>query len=605
MYLIPKPREIVQSEGFFTMEFDGRILIDSSCGEKAYEYACLLKEEMEASMGFGLSITRGASDKKGVLLQEDPSLGQEEYLLKISKDGVRITGGTERGLLYGVQTLRQILRQEGMCLPHLTVRDYPSIEKRGYHYDVTRGRIPTLSYLKKLVDRMAFYKMNQLQLYIEHSFLFEGMSEVWRDDTPLTAEDIMELDAYCRRLNIELVPSISCFGHLYKVLSTTTYAHLCELPGAQEQPFSLVGRMAHHTIDVTNEESFRFIQKRIEDFIPLFTSEYFNIGADETFDLGKGRSKELADREGTDRIYLDFVKRICQFLVEKGKRPMFWGDIICEFPDAIKELPSQTICLNWGYDRNQSDEPVRKLAQAGAVQYVCPGVNGWNQFVADLEAAYENTRRMCVYAISYDAEGVLLTEWGDYGHINHPELEIPGMIYGAAFSWNPEIPDFESINRSISRVEYDDRSEKLVNVIAQIAPCWTFDWRAAVRYKEGVEKCFPQEWTAGKETVDRLKKIREELGKVQKKMPSGGRQIIYACLVGMRGMELFERVGAILGAGRLQTEPANPDKAGVLACELEEWFLFYKQIWRSIGREGELFRIQDVVFWYADLLRQL
>ena len=55
---------------------------------------------------------------------------------------------------------------------------------------------------------MAYYKMNQLQLYIEHTFLFRDFSEIWRDDTPLTAEEIMELDQYCLERGIELVPSL-------------------------------------------------------------------------------------------------------------------------------------------------------------------------------------------------------------------------------------------------------------------------------------------------------------------------------------------------------------------------------------------------------------
>ena len=59
----------------------------------------------------------------------------------------------------------------------------------------------------------------------------------------------------------------------------------------------------------------------------------FNICADETFDLGKGKSRAAAEEKGVDRIYIDFVKALCDFLVENGRRPMFWGDIICGFPE--------------------------------------------------------------------------------------------------------------------------------------------------------------------------------------------------------------------------------------------------------------------------------
>ena len=113
---------------------------------------------------------------------------------------------------------------------------------------------------EKLADRMAFYKLNQMQLYIEHTFLFRDFSEIWRDDTPLTAEEILELDRYCLERGIELVPSLSTFGHLYKVLGSKHYSHLCELEGSEAMPFSLRGRMHHHTINVSSPESAGFIK---------------------------------------------------------------------------------------------------------------------------------------------------------------------------------------------------------------------------------------------------------------------------------------------------------------------------------------------------------
>lgn len=93
-------------------------------------------------------------------------------------------------------------------------------------------------------------------------------------------------------------------------------------------PFSLRGRMHHHTINVTDPESLEFIKGKIREFMPLFTSRQFNICADETFDLGKGKSRAAAEEKGVDRIYIDFVKALCEFLVENGRRPMFWGGIL-------------------------------------------------------------------------------------------------------------------------------------------------------------------------------------------------------------------------------------------------------------------------------------
>ena len=145
----------------------------------------------------------------------------------------------------------------------------------------------------------------------------------------------MELDAYCAKLNIELVPSLSSFGHLYELLRTKTYAHLCELPDSDKEPFGLIARMQHHTIDTTNEESYQLITKMIAEFMPLFTSKYFNICADETFDLGKGRSKKkTADEIGTQRMYIDFLKKLCDFVISKG-RFQCSGEIL--FPVPLRQ----------------------------------------------------------------------------------------------------------------------------------------------------------------------------------------------------------------------------------------------------------------------------
>ena len=611
MYIIPEPQEMEFLEGTYTIRFDHKIVVDVSCGPEAYEYAKMLQEELRACMGYGPAVTRGRSGKTAVTLTVDAALGEEEYRLTAGVDGIGITGGANRGLLYGVQTLRQIVRQAGACVPCMRIHDFPDIRNRGFYHDVTRGRVPTLSYLKGLADNLAFYKINQMQLYIEHSYLFEDLSEMWRDDTPLTAQDILELDAYCRKLQIELIPNISCFGHLYKLLRTKTYEHLCELPGAGGQPFGFVDRMMHHTIDVTNEESLAFLKGLIEEFMPLFTSVHFNIGADETFDLGKGRSLAEAERVGVKRLYIDHVRKLCGFLVEKGKIPMFWGDIVCDFPEVIKELPKQTICLNWGYDREQSDESTRKLAEAGAVQYSCPGVSGWNQFVNRLDVAYENIKRMCTYARQYHTEGVLTTDWGDYGHINHPDLGIPGRIYGAAFSWNGKIPSFEEMNRRISQVEFGDRSGELVSVMAKIADSQVFDWWKAVYYKErGVDALSEKELAAvadGMAGVDaalrKLMDIEEQIRRMMAVLPARTNEMLHACLVAVRGAELFQKIGAVIAAGVQHRETAATADGVQLAAELEEWFMFYKEVWRSVSRESELYRIEEVVFWYADLLR--
>lgn len=656
MYIIPRPQQWYQKEGTFTLKYDRRIVLNSNCPPEVYEDAQMLQQDLEEYAGFCTTISCGIPENGDICLQLGEHMKEQEYTLLVQAHGICITGGSAVGIFYGIQTLRQIIEQCGCCIPYTIIVDQPKILHRGFYHDVTRGRIPTMDYLKKLVDRMAFYKLNQLQLYMEHTFLFRGFSEVWRDDTPLTAEDILELDAYCRKRHIELVPSIACFGHLYKVLRTKTYGELCEMPGMEKEPFGFVDRMRHHTLDVSNPESIQLVKALIDEFMPLFTSQYFNICADETFDLGKGKSAALAEEKGTQRLYLDFVKELCEYVVSKGKTPMFWGDIICEFPEAVQELPKETICLNWGYDTDWPEDSTRKLSEAGARLYNCPGVSGWDQLVNQIRVSYENISRMCQYASNYHAEGLLNTDWGDCGHINHPDFSLPGMIYGAAFSWNLEIPEFEDINRQISRVAYGDETETLASVLARISESWKFTWRNMVDFLEqdGLKLAQMGNPTDRKALLDELEKlvkieepavyqqaaqeletIQQELYAAVSHLPVGRRGKIRAYLIAVQGMILLQKIGAVLAdfialmeaqgkepaedqavqsdinmendikriPEHQETENAHREEQWNLAEDLEYWLYDYKKLWRSVSKEAELHRIEHVICQYADWLR--
>ena len=615
MYIIPNPHSIKYNDETFTIKYRSRIVIDVECSVAVFSYAKLLQKELEQKLGFTVAITKGAIELGSIYLKQVAALSHSEYTLSVETDGIFLHGGSEEAILYGIQTLRQIIAQKGAHLNGLYIHDYPDIAHRGYYLDATRGRIPTLSYLKAFADKLSYYKINQLQLYIEHSFLFKDLSEVWRDDTPLTAEEIMELDSYCADLKIELVPSIATFGHLHKLLSTKTYSHLCELPDSDRQPFSFDDRMMHHTIDAGNPESMALVKRLIDEYQPLFRSKQFNLCADETFDLGKGRTKDLAEQKGVDTLYIEYVKELCEYLVAKGIRPMFWGDIVCGFPEAIKQLPEETICLNWGYEPDQSEESTRLLHQAGAVQYLCPGVSGWNQFINQLQNGYENIIRMCSYAHKYHALGLLNTDWGDFGHINHPEFSTSGMIYGAAFSWNSNILGRQEINRQISRLEYGDDSEDFVDLISMIAPNTVFEWYHIVCYYELEAKGataedkkqyltsldFAKVGTAN----DKLEEIIQALYLNIHLLSEDKRRVVKPYILAAEGIQIFNSIAATIMQRRYQIPNAAAVDPSELAGRLENWFHQYKGIWRSVSKESELYRLQALILWYADELRTI
>lgn len=622
MYILPKPEKVSWKENQYCLKYDTGIVIDAKISAKdvefIYEYARLLQQEILESTGLKPAIRREHFGKvKGEIhltCSGTGESGDESYSLQIEEAQIVIAAGTTAGVLYGVQTLRQIFRQAGAVLPCVEIADAPKIADRGLSYDVTRGRVPTLEELKRQADFCSFYKMNQLQLYVEHSYMFREFSEMWRYNTPLTAEEIMELDAYCKKLHIELIPSLASFGHMYEVLHTKSYAHLCELENSDKDVYSLVGRMAHHTVDVSNPDSFSMVTARIEEFMGLFSSSYFNICADETFDLCKGRSKALGEEKGVKRVYLEFLNRLCDFLMERGKIPMFWGDVLIERPELLSELPENAVLLNWEYGPHVTEDNVKILSDAGVKNlYLCPGVQSWNHLINKHSDAYANISGMCRNAHKYGARGVLNTEWGDLGHIAHSEFSSIGQIYGAAFSWSDSICEEEEINRAISVIQYGDRKEAIVALFRELADMETVNWWHAVQYKEqhNLEEIL---FTGSEESAeDRLRRadaflqgneaVLQKLYAVLAELPERTRRDVSAYILMGEGQKLLTMTGKVLcehGAG----EKLSCD-CKELAVKWEYWLAEYGKLWRSVAKESELFRVTEIISWYADLLRDL
>lgn len=184
MYILPIPQKLKMKEGKFWISYDSEICINKKSSAAGYRYAGMLQQELLDSAGVKLNITKGISDNHAIYLNYMEGLEAQEYRVGISESQICLQASTDCGMLYAIQTLRQIIRQEGLAIPCLDISDYPQIRNRGLYYDVTRCRIPTLDYMKKLVDTLSFYKINQLHLYIEHTYMFKRLSEVWRDDTP-------------------------------------------------------------------------------------------------------------------------------------------------------------------------------------------------------------------------------------------------------------------------------------------------------------------------------------------------------------------------------------------------------------------------------------
>jgi hexosaminidase len=364
----------------------------------------------------------------------------QSYRLHADGGRVRIVAADAAGLYYGVCTLEQLIEisanGDGRArVPAVAIDDAPDFAQRGVMLDVSRDKVPTMQTLFELVERLASLKVNQLQLYVEHTFAYEGHEKVWREASPFTAAEMKALDAFCRQRHIELVPNQNSFGHMHRWLVHEPYRALAECPEGFEHPWNPTREP--YGLCPVDPKSLQLVGDLYDQLLPNFTSSMFNVGCDETIDLGAGRSKEACETQGTERVYLDYLRKVHSLVRERGRRMQFWGDIIIKRPELIPELPADAIAMEWGYEASHPfAEHLAQFAAAGLEFYVCPGTSSWNSIAGRTHNALGNIRNAIRTGLEHGASGVLNTDWGDNGHLQPLCVSYLGLLAGAALSWN-------------------------------------------------------------------------------------------------------------------------------------------------------------------------
>jgi hypothetical protein len=382
------------------------------------------------------------------------------YSLTVAADGIKIGYHDEEGLRAAVATLRQLFREYGRRIPCAIIHDYPDFPHRGVMLDVSRGRVPRLETLFELASQLADFKINEFQLYTEHTFAYRNYSEVWRDWGALTGEDILKLDAHCRKLGIELVPNQNSFGHLRYWLAYPPLKRLAETSAAwPDQGGAFLRQPA--TLASNNPGTLPFLRSLYDELLPNFTSNRFNVGCDETWDLGRGQSEALCKKIGKGQVYVDFLKKIYRETRARKKQMLFWGDIILHYPELVKELPRDVVALNWGYEANHPFEKEAAIfARSKVPFYVCPGTSTWMTLIGRHDTALANLKAAALVGRKHGAIGYLNTDWGDGGHMQPLAASYIPYVAGAALSWCAASYDENLLVPVANRDIFEDPSGK-------------------------------------------------------------------------------------------------------------------------------------------------
>ncbi len=608
MNIIPMPAKIKIKNGTCALNEKTSIILDQDKPLIPLEGPLLLTDTLAQALCRRPVLTRSNNPGGNAIFLTVAGAGDaQSYKMTVEKDGVTITGDGLPGLFYGIQTLRQMIAEYGAELPCCTITDTPDFPVRGFYHDTTRGKVPKLETLFELADKMAYYKLNHLELYVEHTFAFAEMSDVWAGSDPLTAEEILRLDEYCKKRCIDLVPSLSTFGHCYHLLCSKRREHLNELDiKASELPFYFYDRMAHYTLNCSDAGSFKLVEGMIAKFSPLFSSKYFNICCDETFDLGTGRNAAKAKKHGKVRLYLDFLEKIVGAVRKQDKIPMLWGDVVLHEPGLIPEFPKGTIALNWDYSAKCQYRPCEPFAENKIPFYVCPGVHGWNNFFNDINAACENIWNYAAAGRKNGAAGFLNTDWGDYGHVNLFFNSMHGMIYGAAVSWNVDAAkDTAAFDEAFSSLELGADSAAAVEIARAISAANSVNWGHVVRWYESVRRGNP-EAEAIKQITDcaDLGKLSASIKKMEKLIPALTLKLNSAKTAPLNVRELVTGARGALLMHRIAQSVCRRDKTSAwkTADEIRFFEKDLSEVWHCRNKPSEYYRVKETLSGMAVIL---
>jgi hexosaminidase len=409
----------------------------------------------------GVSFVAARAQKEALQrngLAFDAAMHDEGYaIVPDSRGGLLVIAETPAGFFYGAQTVKQLIRGSGkdtvLLIP--TIRDWPAMPHRALSDDWSRGPLPNMDFLKREIRTLAAYKYNLFSPYFEHTFAYSSTPVAAFPGGAFTPDQARELVAYAAKYHITIIPEQEAFGHLHHVLKFEQY--------------SPIGETEHgHVLAPGDPNTLPQIGKWFGELAQVFPGPYAHIGADETAELGLGRTREEVKQQGLGKVYLDFLSKIDATLQPNHKRLLFWGDIAENSPELVGTLPKDMIAVSWHYDaRPDFTKSIEPFTKAGLETWVAPGVNNWSRLYPNNNEALGNIRAFVRDGQKLGATGMINTVWNDDGEGLFDQNWF-GVLFGGAAAWQAGESNEAAFTASFSQAFHADPTGKISQAQSEI-----------------------------------------------------------------------------------------------------------------------------------------
>jgi hypothetical protein len=431
VHILPTPQQVETAEGYFTWDENVVLTYDASDAEIS-KIVAMWRSDLDQISGKMVLFSRGAiKGKHFIELIKTDHLGISEnedqaYRLTITPNFIRMEATTNTGLFYATQSLKQLYRYSflqnkgDIIIPCMTVTDWPNFKIRAWQDDISRGPIVSMDYLKRLIPQMAECKLNAFSLYTEHTFKTKCHPDIAPTDA-FTAEEIKELEEFCRPYHIQIIGNQQCFGHFEEILCNPFYSDLAD---------------TKWNLNPAKEETYTFLEDHLREVARAYKSPYFNINCDETECLGQGNAKAYVDSIGAETVYYQHINRVNRMLRPYRKRVMMWGDIADKHPEILDNLDNDVFLIAWSYDgRDDFSDFLQPYVKSGRNYFVAPGVSLSERVWPKHYEFKNNITNLCRDGYKNSALGVINTCWDDFGE-SLTNYALYGLALGAETSWN-------------------------------------------------------------------------------------------------------------------------------------------------------------------------